>query len=121
MNGFFGYFIFRILPAIAALTYAIYLAYILSSPIRLKTKKDKIASKYKDAPNFREIHLRFYNKRTLVGWTLIAFFFVVGIPLDYYRAHKSMPTLAGTLLPIVLILILFAGLFLLPYFLKRKT
>ncbi len=85
------YIYVKVLPAVAALAYTIYLAYVRSSPVRLDAKLKKIAKKYKKGTPQYEMYPKVYTRQFLVAWVLITLSLVIGIAYDVYQTtHTSL-------------------------------
>lgn len=81
MNSLAGYMVFKVLPALVALLYSCYLAFVISSPARLKTAMSRPG-----------VYRKFYNKQFLGAWICVSLFFISGIAFDAYRSAYTPPT-----------------------------
>jgi hypothetical protein len=73
-----AYLLFQVLPAAAALIYAIYLASVRFSTRRHRVVMEKLARKYKGTPLY-EMRARMYGSTALVTWAFVALVFILSI------------------------------------------
>jgi hypothetical protein len=106
MNSLLVYLIFQVLPALAALVFTLFIARIITNPIKLKKRLDKS----KQTPRY-EIHKKFYNKDFLRAWVCISTFFVSGIAYDIYKVYFGQTAMAFLALAITLSTVIFGGIF----------
>ena len=108
----FGYFTFKVLPAVLLVAYILYIAYIRANPKRLKEKQKKIAKKYKGTP-FIESMMNLYSSKYYEAWILITVSFVLGIVFDLFRNFYRLAATIVFLISIVGLASLLAGSFML--------
>lgn len=100
MNGPLGYIIFKILPTLAVLCFTLYLAYIVTSPTRLRTK----ISKHKGTPKY-DLYHKIYNKQFLGAWVCVTLFCTIGIAYDIYNSTHT-PSIVVVYANLILIFVL---------------
>lgn len=95
------YLIFQILPTLAITVYAIYLAYIISSPSRHEAK----LKKHEQNPQVQAMHAKLYTPSALMIWAGLAIFSLSGIAFDVYEAMNPSSMMAP-LVALITILVL---------------
>ena len=80
-----AYLIFKILPALAALLYTIYLTYVIYNPTRYKA----VMRKHKKGTPSYEMYSKIYRPRFLIGSVCITLFLVFGVAYDFYRSTHT--------------------------------
>jgi hypothetical protein len=115
-----GYFIFKIMPAVTALLFVIYLAYVMFNPSRHKLVAERLLSmRKKGAPGY-DIYRRIYTAQFLAAWTFITLFLISSMAFDLYRATHTPSLFAVYFGLIMIILISSAGLYLWSASLKKR-
>lgn len=115
-----GYFIFKILPAVGASVYTIYLAYVIYDQSRLKAKMSSVADKYKKTTPVYELYRKMYTRKYLFAWVLISLSLMLGVGIDFYKSAGYPLVAIVTAAQIILLLLLFVGLYLLSAALRAK-
>jgi len=117
MSNTVGYLIFKLLPAIAALLYTMFLLSVRSNSARHKA----IMRKHKKGTPGYDLYSKVYSSQFLVAWVFITLWLIIGLAFDLYRSTHTPSLFVLYFVLIVSISISLAAAYLLSALFKSTS
>ena len=110
------FIIFKVLPAVLALGFALYLAYMQANPERYEAI---LAAQKKGTPMY-SLYSKMYTPQFLTAWVFIMFSFLIDVPFGVYSAMHVPSGLILFSFFIANMTLSIAGLYLLVRLFRKK-